>query len=554
MTTVIDRPTAPKRTLAVRAPTGPRTHPPHAVSLTGLRPQGIRTRTAPSVLELRDADPIEALLADLGQPATLETRRTGIERANRRNGVLRLFAPVQRVLQGVVIEAFCDQPGQPRLDPRRIDSAGFVLRRLQGGQRLAWLHEGPKAFGWEAVDEEQDPEADRRQLDASLGHPALDARTPAMRRLRNAGSARLASATGAVSEGVQPLFVAPPDVCVRAGRTLMFGTLSFPADERSESAASMPAYGQTAADRDDLASHLSPFLRAHASASAVPELGGSTITSKRLTEDHRSDGLRTLVEQLHMEFDAFDGTGAASDTLRSALAALKIEFDTRDGSGTVRTERVDAWPFLQQAKALLFDRTDGGGALAVPQRFAVLGTTEASRLFDALLAQLSQRYVQVVAAGSRYEADGTDVSYVLRAFVRLKPEHPGCAPSLLWSGYSEPFTLAAWHESAGVPVPVVPLPDLMNRDTLRALKPNVAFRMPAKLAGLLRSDAKKLAEGEGTPLDLKVDWICSFSIPIITLCAFIVLNIFLQLLNIIFWWLPFLKICIPVPKGKGPSP
>ena len=94
----------------------------------------------------------------------------------------------------------------------------------------------------------------------------------------------------------------------------------------------------------------------------------------------------------------------------------------------------------------------------------------------------------------------------------------------------------------------------MNREVLKALKPNVAFQMPAKLAGLLRGDAKKLAEGEGTPLDLKVDWICSFSIPIITLCAFIVLNIFLQLLNLIFWWLPFLKICIPVPKGKGPAP
>jgi hypothetical protein len=41
--------------------------------------------------------------------------------------------------------------------------------------------------------------------------------------------------------------------------------------------------------------------------------------------------------------------------------------------------------------------------------------------------------------------------------------------------------------------------------------------------------------------------ICSFSIPIITLCAFIVLMIFIQLLNIVFWWLPFLKICLPIP-------
>jgi hypothetical protein len=41
--------------------------------------------------------------------------------------------------------------------------------------------------------------------------------------------------------------------------------------------------------------------------------------------------------------------------------------------------------------------------------------------------------------------------------------------------------------------------------------------------------------------------ICSFSLPIITLCAFIVLMLFIQLLNIVFWWLPFLKICLPIP-------
>ena len=61
-------------------------------------------------------------------------------------------------------------------------------------------------------------------------------------------------------------------------------------------------------------------------------------------------------------------------------------------------------------------------------------------------------------------------------------------------------------------------------------------------------------EGEGSTEGWTIGWICSFSIPIITLCAFIVLNIFLSLLNIIFFWLPFLKICIPIPKSKPPVP
>ena len=45
-----------------------------------------------------------------------------------------------------------------------------------------------------------------------------------------------------------------------------------------------------------------------------------------------------------------------------------------------------------------------------------------------------------------------------------------------------------------------------------------------------------------------VGWICSFSLPIITICAFICLNIFLSLFDLIFRWMFFIKICIPFPK------
>ena len=38
------------------------------------------------------------------------------------------------------------------------------------------------------------------------------------------------------------------------------------------------------------------------------------------------------------------------------------------------------------------------------------------------------------------------------------------------------------------------------------------------------------------------------------LVAFIVMFIFLILLNIVFWWLPFLKICFPIPKMPSGGP
>ena len=74
--------------------------------------------------------------------------------------------------------------------------------------------------------------------------------------------------------------------------------------------------------------------------------------------------------------------------------------------------------------------------------------------------------------------------------------------------------------------------------------------MPPAIANLLKGDMKKLAEGEGSTDGLQIGWLCSFSIPFITICAFIVLNIFLSLFDIIFRWMMFIKVCIPIPK-KG---
>ena len=45
--------------------------------------------------------------------------------------------------------------------------------------------------------------------------------------------------------------------------------------------------------------------------------------------------------------------------------------------------------------------------------------------------------------------------------------------------------------------------------------------------------------------------ICSLSIPIITICALILLMIIVILLDIIFRWLPFFIFCFPLPKFKA---
>ena len=44
--------------------------------------------------------------------------------------------------------------------------------------------------------------------------------------------------------------------------------------------------------------------------------------------------------------------------------------------------------------------------------------------------------------------------------------------------------------------------------------------------------------------------ICSFSISIIFICAFVLMLVIMWVLNIVFWWSAFFKICFPIPLKK----
>lgn len=557
----------PARPLALR---GQAPHPLHPVCLGGLRAAGDRSLgAAPLIVERRDSDFVEGLFADLQDDVRREAL-FALAPAPGADGALRLFPPVQRVFNLAVFEAFCDGPGQPRLDPARIDSSGMVLRRVDGTRKLAWLKAGKRVFGWEAIDETLDPASDRRPPAVKLGHPLLDARAPSLQRVRNAGSVRLAQSPDPVSEDVQPLFLAPPEVNAAARKTFLFGALRVVSDELSESKARPPVYGSDSAERAQLRDqkHLSRYLQP-GGPRELP-LAGRTVTSAdvlaaaaagpsdqrlaRLTGSEFASAavaeLVTLLRQLHQEFDAF-GDGTAALALQRALSTLRVERIV--GPSVVQSP---AWDFLFAAKQVFFDAADKA-SVTMPSRLLDISPDEHDRIFEATLACLGQQYVKLLPGGGRFDTNrqGEAPHYVVRAFVRLKPEQPGCAGRLLWSAYSAEFTIAPWYESAGVATPVIPLPDLFDREVLRHVKPNVAFSMPPKLARLLQGKPEDLLKGDGDPGDgLGVAWICSYSIPIITICAFILLNILLIVLNLIFWWLPFLKVCIPVPKIKDPAP
>ncbi len=143
---------------------------------------------------------------------------------------------------------------------------------------------------------------------------------------------------------------------------------------------------------------------------------------------------------------------------------------------------------------------------------------------------------------------GDGAQYVLRCVY----QRPNCGPLQpdLVSKPTESFTIAPFFDFDAPSRPIrISMPVDTSIAGLRKFQKNVSFLLSDKLRQQMEcaTDLKKAMDGNLACGDtFALGMICSFSIPIITICALIVLMIFLYLLNIIFWWLPFFRICLPI--------
>lgn len=531
----------------------------HAVVLEGLRELASQHR--PVILQRDDDDFLAAVLEELksesGRAVLAQTRATTRERS-----VLKLFQPIQKQFHVVLFEVHCDQPGTPRLDPARIESAGFVLRRehvVARGERLkqgeasrrhestreGWMQSDGRLRGWvpfaNPIAELADPDPARRPPALSAGHPEIN------RQLAALAPAPL------LTERVTPLFVAPPDVCRAAGRTILYGVVPVASAELAEGPVAPPAFdsdepaeGEKSSPRELIREHLVGPLRGEAM--TFPRAGQLLKVAWLNGSDAETQDLQAFLaalRQLGIELDAF-GDSESARKLMDELNNIDLPLVRREGERVART--TPAGDFLRDAFRVLIEN-ESDLSVEVPERWPALAAARQSKIFDAVTGALAKRFAAVKSKRGRFDATGR--RYVLRAFVRVKPSE-NCPPRIGWSVESEPFTIAPWYEGAGAAPVQVALPDVTDRNLLKKLKPNVTFAVPPALQNLLSSNAKDLMEGKRAPdSGLKLGWLCSFNIPIITICAFIVLNIFLQILNLLFFWLPYVKICIPYPKGGG---
>lgn len=518
--------------------------------------------TAPAVLQRTDDDFVEATLADLRTADGRAGLRDRLASARTSAQVLKLFQPVQRQFHLAVTEAWCDTAGTPRLDPARVESAGLVLRRVRrdgGGRSLeAWVKGRGRLRGWVrlAGPAEHAPRAVERLPQRPVS-PSID------RELRRFVLER---EDALLDEHVVPLFMAPPDVCADARKTIFYGLVPTTSAELAD----VPVDPAQALGDDfgpgspAFRDHLVEALRGDAMSFV---LGGEIMRAgwfeavEMPGEDPPSDlpashwttltgaagalAMRRfilLLRQLAGEFDAF-GDSAEARAVFAELEAIRLPLVLRPLELVPRT--VAAGSFLKLASRVLLERDPAATPPEMPVSWPAVDAAARTRLGTALARAVAKRFADVKRQPGRF--DEPNAQYVLRAFVRLKADGV-CPARTEWSAYSEPFVIAPWYEGAGAPPVQVALPDITDRALLRSLKPNVAFEVPPPLQNLLSGNPKDMMEGKGSTGGMTIGWICSFSLPVITICAFIVLNIFLSLFDLIFRWMFFIKICIPFPK------
>jgi hypothetical protein len=168
-------------------------------------------------------------------------------------------------------------------------------------------------------------------------------------------------------------------------------------------------------------------------------------------------------------------------------------------------------------------------------------------------------------------ADMREAWYVMR----LVYERPGCAPfhGTVVSAATRPFNMAGFFDPDAPARPVrIGLPVDISPAGLRKFDKNAVFMMSDMLCGQVdrmkgigfvdlvlsvlpwpfHKDLSVPEKGDcktGDGISLGV--MCSLSIPIITICALLLLMIIVSLLDFIFRWLPYFIVCFPLPGFKG---
>jgi hypothetical protein len=408
-------------------------------------------------------------------------------------GALKLYQPAHGRFYLVAASLVCEVPGLPdrSVRPEEGESVGFVMRRLDGASEQAWIDLGGESKRWLVHDDRE---------------------------------------TVHRFEEILPLFPVAFDDQGFARRVLV-GLVPVVSREVWRDASSRS---------DGEARQLELEQRVIRPFAAVEEPSGELADYRKAVAFAFLDLADFLSTHLHPVWSSITATsvlprgamGTLAGELQPLVPALRAVWGRRE-------ELQDGT--LDDA-ALEKIQRDLDAVKRVPKKLKQL-------ILDALKESKSPPVVNEPLKVPKHDPR-SPATYVVRCVYR----RPGCGESSqVLSDPTEAFQLATYFDPDAPQRPVrIAMPFDTSVAGLRKFKKSVGFVLSKKLRKQMSRavDLKSLMEGKLAPEGpVDMDMVCSFSIPIVTICALILLLIIVNLLNMVFWWLPFFRVCLPIkPK------
>ncbi len=245
--------------------------------------------------------------------------------------------------------------------------------------------------------------------------------------------------------------------------------------------------------------------------------------------------MATLFETLEVDSEVERNVPATPISLRAALVELEPYFELVRGVGEAPADSYN----ILALNTLTSTQLESETLAALTQETAPMQLPggEASELLRLVNHQVRPR-----------SADGREALYVIRAVYEYDPDCPPVVSILP----SHPFSLAkVFDPEAPARLVRMEVPSIKPKD-LRRYAHGVGIEMSPDLHRVANAmsgdDIQDVVDNAGSGSGLSIQMICTFSIQIIFLIAFILMFVFAISLNFIFWWLAFIRICLPIPR------
>jgi hypothetical protein len=403
------------------------------------------------------------------------------------SGALKLYQPVHGWFYLVTGSLVCRLPGLPDhpLDLALGESAGFVVRRLSGTGELGLVADASGKKSWQTAPKDKTIEGEEVLPMFPLGF--------------SEGTRRRKLLAGLLPVGNQEaLFSAP------IGSTTDEASAPPPLADAFEGLQSRVIRPIKALQQDPAAQQ--------------PD----DATQKELSRFALLDLADFLTFYLPDVLKALQGTA----TVTGKAAALVSVLQASAVDGAKFSDLLAS--ILSKPLTAPFDHNLKNAPAGFPQ--TLLGALQ-----DAVdEAKPGAREPQIVSTSVK------DVQFVARLVYRRAQ----CAPLShdVLSAASEPFVIAHYFDPDAPARPIrISLPFDTSIQGLRQFRKNVRM----VLSNSLRQKAGITKINDNVPGPSVDCGGLELSIPIITIVAMIILFVFIVLLNLVFWWIPFVKICLP---------